>query len=394
MASLLAGRLPRSSPQLVCLPSARPAQPLRATGHRAPFQVRNVVQHSSFDVPDAAVSRPQSASSSGRDQQGRDAILCSRLKGHQSATTCALVTSDAAGKKEIVTGSLDKTIALWRLEDALPLDSSHVSSAGVSEVMRLTPSGAPVFSLAVDGAAPGSNPAAPDDRQQVFCGNAAKSIAVWEPPASEMQEKVLLNGHTGWVRALAAQGRWLFSAGCNTLRQWDLTRAVPRLVRDVTLEKGDIMGIATRKGFVYTCGADGSIRSWKIGKKGELEPGKAREKAHKDRVTALLAHAGFLYSASYDGAVKMWDADTMELVQDVKRAHEGGRINCATIGADGNLYTGGDDKLVRRWRLGTLSPPPNNALYCHNYSVRALAAGPTDTLVSGDQSGEVAFWRI
>ena len=50
------------------------------------------------------------------------------------------------------------------------------------------------------------------------------------------------------------------SAGCNTLRQWDLTRAVPCLVRDVTLEKGDIMGIATRKGFVYTCGADGSIR--------------------------------------------------------------------------------------------------------------------------------------
>ena len=45
---------------------------------------------------------------------------------------------------------------------------------------------------------------------QVFCGNAARSIAVWEPPASEMQEKVLLNGHTGWVRALAAEGRWLF----------------------------------------------------------------------------------------------------------------------------------------------------------------------------------------
>jgi pleiotropic regulator 1 len=50
------------------------------------------------------------------------------------------------------------------------------------------------------------------------------------------------------------------SAGCNTLRQWDLTRAVPRLVRDVKLAKGDIMGIATRKGHVYTCGADGSIR--------------------------------------------------------------------------------------------------------------------------------------
>ena len=54
-----------------------------------------------------------------------------------------------------------------RVQDAIPLDSSHVSSAGVSEVTRLTPSGAPIFSLAVDGAAPGSNPAAPDSRQQV-----------------------------------------------------------------------------------------------------------------------------------------------------------------------------------------------------------------------------------
>ena len=63
-----------------------------------------------------------------------------------------------------------------------------------------------------------------------------------------------------WWRVLLTRLECRCSAGCSTLRQWDLTRAVPRLVRDVKLEKGDIMGIATRKGFVYTCGADGSIR--------------------------------------------------------------------------------------------------------------------------------------
>ena len=68
---------------------------LRASLQLLAMQIRNVVQRSSYDLPDAAVSRPQSPSSSGRDQQGRDAILCSRLKGHQAATTCALVTSDA-----------------------------------------------------------------------------------------------------------------------------------------------------------------------------------------------------------------------------------------------------------------------------------------------------------
>ena len=66
--------------------------------------------------------------------------------------------------------------------------------------------------------------------------------------------------HLRLVPNLADTPGVLRSAGCSTLRQWDLTRAVPRLVRDVKLEKGDIMGIATRKGFVYTCGADGSIR--------------------------------------------------------------------------------------------------------------------------------------
>ena len=42
-------------------------------------------------------------------------------------------------------------------------------------------------------------------------------------------------------------------------------------------------------------------RSWAVGKKGELAAGRAREKAHRDRVSAILAHGGFLYSTSYDG---------------------------------------------------------------------------------------------
>ena len=75
---------------------AQHSRPLPVSSHATRMQVRNVVQRSSFDLPDAAVSKPQSASSTGREQQtGRDAILCSRLKGHQAATTCALVTSDA-----------------------------------------------------------------------------------------------------------------------------------------------------------------------------------------------------------------------------------------------------------------------------------------------------------
>lgn len=84
------------------------------------------------------------------------------------------------------------------LSDATP------STNGVSEVVRLTPDVAPIFSLVADHQALG------DSHNQVFCGNLAKSIVAWEPPDPHLIPKVHLNSHTGWVRGLATSRRWLF----------------------------------------------------------------------------------------------------------------------------------------------------------------------------------------
>ena len=52
-------------------------------------------------------------------------------------------------------------------------------------------------------------------------------------------------------------------------------------------------------------------------------------------------------------------------------------------------------QLVRRWRLGSLeAPTEGNALFCHNYPVRALASSRAGSLVSGDSSGELAIWSL
>lgn len=82
----------------------------------------------------------------------------------------------------------------------------------------------------------------------------------WEPPKEALEETVLLNGHTGWVRALATCGQWLFSASCSTISQWDMSRAVPRHKSDVKLDKGDITTLTTGNNSVYACSADGSIQ--------------------------------------------------------------------------------------------------------------------------------------
>jgi WD40 repeat protein len=114
-----------------------------------------------------------------------------------------------------------------------------------------------------------------------------------------------MNGHTGWVRSLATSGKYLFSCGCNYLRQWDVTYPIPKEVGEAKLYTGDILAIATGGDKVFTCGADGSLRSWTVSKTGELVEGAVREKAHDGRATALAVHGSLVYSAGYDGNIKV-----------------------------------------------------------------------------------------
>lgn len=309
----------------------------------------------------------------------KEAILLAKLQGHAASTAAALVLKDAEDQKQVLTSSLDKTLALWGSEGE---DGQWVEQA------RLSPPGGPIFSLALDSREQDGLP------NQVFVGNHAKQVAAWVPPAAELDSNVLLDDHCGWVRSLAmAGGRWLFSCACNTLRQWDMSRAVPRCVATVSLDKGDILALVASKGRVYAANADGSIRAWSIGKKGELTEVACRKKAHGERVTAIALRGPLLYSVSYDGALKAWDAESLDIVVDRSNAHGGERVHCLAVGPDGLLYSGGSDKLVRRWDPQLLVPAAG-PLLCHHHSVRTLAAGGRELLVSGDKNGEVALWKV
>ena len=50
-------------------------------------------------------------------------------------------------------------------------------------------------------------------------------------------------------------------------------------------------------------------------------------------------------------------------------------------------------QLVRRWDPQLLVPAAG-PLLCHHHSVRTLAAGGRELLVSGDKNGEVALWKV
>lgn len=67
-----------------------------------------------------------------------------------------------------------------------------------------------------------------------------------------------------------------------------MSRSVPRKFGELAIYTGDVQGLAAGGGRLYSCGADGSIRAWRIGKKGDLAPIAARDKAHKERVSAIV----------------------------------------------------------------------------------------------------------
>lgn len=123
-----------------------------------------------------------------------------------------------------------------------------------------------------------------------------------------------IGGHTGWVRDLTIEDRWLFSCGCNHLLQWDLAWPVPKQVGDIELFTGDIQTILTIPGRVFAACANGSLHSWTLAKNGSMDHGNQLLNAHSERILALQHFEGILYTAGSDGAIKAWNAETLELL--------------------------------------------------------------------------------
>ena len=234
------------------------------TSQRRPTQ-REAILLERFKGHTAAVTSVLVTSDSGANAHGPEEYVASGTTDiHLKFTytfkyTCPVIPltflCDAEHAKEFATSSLDKTIALWNLSVSLIcsriclikykfalagaqsiclppslklnlLVPSRISVSSLympnkmmvqltsldgesdhqqtAQKLRFQPKGAPIFSIVEEP------PSVDSKRRQIFCGNAAKSIDTWELPNAHFEEKVVLNGHTGWVRALATNGRWLF----------------------------------------------------------------------------------------------------------------------------------------------------------------------------------------
>ena len=149
-----------------------------------------------------------------------------------------------------------------------------------------------------------------------------------------------LEGHTGWVRAVAVtpDGRFAVSAsGDRTLKVWDIEKG--ETVRTLEGHTGSVSAVAvTPDGrFAVSASNDRTLKVWDI-EKGETV---RTLEGHTDwvRAVAVTPDGRFAVSASNDRTLKVWDLKTGKAVAGF--SGDGPLLTCA-ISPDGDTIITGD----------------------------------------------------
>jgi WD40 repeat protein len=166
-----------------------------------------------------------------------------------------------------------------------------------------------------------------------------------------------LEGHTHWVRALAAlpDGRLASGSSDNTIRLWNVaTRACTQVMRHPNW----MYALAVLDGGRLASGCiDSRVYIWSLA--GGVQ--EAVLAGHNSWVRSLAALPnGLLASGSSDKTVRVWDVGARACVA-VLEGH-GGTVTALTALPDGRLASGSwNDPLIRVWTLSAPGSPEDAA---------------------------------
>jgi WD40 repeat protein len=138
-------------------------------------------------------------------------------------------------------------------------------------------------------------------------------VRIWDLATG--QERGRLAGHHAYVLAASPDGRWLASAGDNTVRIWDLATGQER----------------ARLAGRHALGHVGYAVVWAL---------------------AVAPDGSWLASGSGDGTVRIWDMASGR--QRARLTGHIGRVRAVAVAPDGSwLASTGNDQTVRIWRSAT-----------------------------------------
>ncbi len=294
----------------------------------------------------------------------RESSLIRVLTGHRGEVNSVAVAPDG---RHVVTGSDDKTAAVWDLQTG-------------ARIRVLSGHQGRVFAVAVT----------PDGRH-VVTGSGDKTAAVWDLQTGARTLELV--GHRDSVLAVAVtpDGRHVVTgSGDKTAAVWDLqTGAQIRVLRG---HRERVLAVAvTPDGKNIVTGSwDKTLAVWLIST-GQFLRQFTRHRQGV-RAVAVSPDGQHIISGSYDQTVAVWDRYGTNILHEFT-GHQHA-VRSVAVSPDGkHVITGSQDKTVATWDLRTAERPRD--IVGHHGAVRSVAVSPDGKhVITGSQDKTVAIWDL
>ncbi len=299
--------------------------------------------------------------------------LANTLAGHLSGVNTLAISPDG---KWLISGSVDKTVNVWNLDQATILYSLK---AHTNEVWAVAMS---------------------PDNKTAASGSGDSTIKLWDLATGSFKKQ--FSSQSGWVVALAFSpaGKTLVSGGADsTIKVWDL--ATDQLRATLKGHSERLVALAFRPGsnILASTSGDNKLMLWDVNSGCDgvqvCSPLKILE-SHSQRVetVAFSPDGQFLATGNGDGSIDLWNLNTGA----IERTFFGHSdvVNSLVFSPDGKILVSGAgslDSTVKLWdvAVGQLL----DTLKGHVDSIHAVAI-TTDgaTLISASEDTTIKLWRL
>jgi hypothetical protein len=184
------------------------------------------------------------------------------------------------------------------------------------------------------------------DSQLMATGDSNNVVSIWQ--VSDGQSKVVLRGHSAWVRPVcwSLDGQMFASSSeDHSVRLWNLETGIPSIFQG---HRGSVRTLAWQLNgpLLASGGDDNETRLWNGSKKNLVKT----LQGHSNWVMAVAwsLDGQMLASASLDQTVRLWNVESGECLK-ILSGHDSGIWSLAWSPNGQYLATGSEDQSIKIW---------------------------------------------